>query len=83
MTVTSEHVRELLAAASDAVLVVIAGRAEVISGTDSGDDDHRGALEVISRAELLERTGGDADLDDSRLAAEAAALDTAVTELGG
>lgn len=83
MTVTTEHVRELLAAPADAVLVVIAGRAQVISGADRGSDDYRGALEVISRAELLERTGGEADLDESRLTAEAAALDTAVTELGG
>ena len=83
MTVTSEHVRELLAAGPDAVLVVIGGRAEVIWSPDGGGDDYRGALEVITRAELLERTGGEADLDDSRLAAEAAALDTAVTELGG
>ncbi|WP_111512121.1 hypothetical protein [Mycobacterium kyogaense] len=83
MTVTSEHVHELLAADSDAVLVLIAGRVEVISGADIEGDDYRGALEVISRADLLERTGGEADLDDSELAAQAAALDTAITELGG
>ncbi|MCG7596431.1 hypothetical protein ACXYX3_13895 [Mycobacterium sp. C3-094] len=83
MTVTSEHVRELLAADSDAVLVLIGGHAEVVSGTEVGDDAHRGALEVISRADLLERTGGTTRLDDSELAAQAAALDTAVTELGG
>ena len=43
----------------------------------------RGALEVISRAELLQRTEGATELGDAELSAQAAALDTAVSELGG
>jgi hypothetical protein len=82
MMVTTEHVRELLAADTDATLVVIEGRAQVVSAADLESDAVHGALEVITRRELLDRVG-DGDLDDSAIAAQAAALDTEVSELGG
>ena len=83
MTISTDHVRRLLAADDDALLVLIEGRAEVIPREALDDDAFRGAMEVISRAELLERTGGATDLDEAGMATQAAALDTEVTELGG
>ena len=43
---------------------------------------YRGALQVITRDELLEQAGGE-QLSDRELAEQAAALDMAVSELGG
>ncbi|MEW5809994.1 MAG: hypothetical protein AB1925_11100 [Actinomycetota bacterium] len=83
MTISTDDVRRLLTGDSDALLVLIEGRTEVIPRSALGDDAYRGAMEVISQAELLERTSGTTDLDEAELAAHAAALDTAVTELGG
>lgn len=83
MTISADDLRRLLTADADALLVLIEGRAEVIPREALDDDAFRGALEVISRDALLERTGGATDLDDAGLAAQAAALDTEVTELGG
>ncbi|KMO75342.1 NADH dehydrogenase [Mycolicibacterium chlorophenolicum] len=83
MTISTDDVRRLLTADPDALLVLIEGRAEVITSKALDDDAFRGAMEVISRAALLERTGGATDLADAELSMQAAALDTAVTELGG
>ncbi|BBX70013.1 NADH dehydrogenase [Mycolicibacterium psychrotolerans] len=83
MTISTDDVHRLLTADSDALLVLIEGRAEVIPREALDDDAFRGAMEVISRSTLLERTGGTTDLDEAELSAQAAALDTAVTELGG
>ena len=82
MTISIEDVRRLLGAGEDSLLVLIEGRVDVVSGDQLASDAYRGALEVISRRDLLERTGG-AQLSDAELSAEAAALDTEVTELGG
>ncbi|BBX10747.1 hypothetical protein MAIC_55500 [Mycolicibacterium aichiense] len=80
--ITPDDVRRLLDGDSDAVLVLIEGRTEVV-GPDAVDtDDYRGALQVITRAELVEQAGGE-ELSDRELAEQAAALDTAVSELGG
>ncbi|GAB3220488.1 hypothetical protein [Mycolicibacterium hippocampi] len=81
MTISTDDVRRLLDADDDSVLVLIEGRVEVITGGEIDDEKHRGALEVISRAALLERTGG-TDLSDHELTEQAAALDTEVSELG-
>ncbi len=83
MTISTDDVRRLLQADADASLVMIEGRTEVITRDVLGSDAYRGALEVISRAELLERTGGAAELSDAEVSAQATALDTAVSELGG
>ncbi len=82
MTITSDDVRSLLDADADAVLVLLEGRAQVVAGGDLDDEAHRGALEVISRADLVERTGG-TDLSEHELAEQAGTLDATVTELGG
>ncbi|UXA11023.1 NAD(P)/FAD-dependent oxidoreductase [Mycobacterium sp. SMC-8] len=84
MTISPDDVRRLLDSDDDgATLVLIEGRAEVISGGQKAGDAYRGALEVISRRELLDRTGGASRLTDDQLTAQAASLDTAVNELGG
>ena len=81
MTITNDDVRDLMLAGKDAVLVLIEGRTEII-GREQLDDDRRGALEVISRADLLARTNR-TDMSDEEVADQAAALDAAVSELGG
>ncbi len=75
-------VRRLLDAGDDAVLVVLEGRVMVIEGGHADDDAHRGALRVISRAELVRRAGR-AEVSDAELTQLAAALDAEVSELGG
>jgi NADH:quinone reductase (non-electrogenic) len=82
MTISTEDVRRLLKAEPTAVLVLLEGRTEVISDRERDDDAHRGALEVISRADLIGRTGSE-ELSDHELEEQAAALDAAVSELGG
>ncbi|WP_369802959.1 hypothetical protein [Mycobacterium sp. EPa45] len=80
--ITRDDVRRLLDGDSDAVLVLVEGRIEVIDPAALDTDDYRGALQVITRAELVEQAGGE-DLSDRELVEQAAALDTAITELGG
>ncbi|AKK25503.1 pyridine nucleotide-disulfide oxidoreductase [Mycobacterium sp. EPa45] len=82
MMITRDDVRRLLDGDSDAVLVLVEGRIEVIDPAALDTDDYRGALQVITRAELVEQAGGE-DLSDRELVEQAAALDTAITELGG
>ncbi len=82
MTVESAQVRQLLDADDDAVLVLLEGRTEVLAADELSDDAHRGALRIISRADLLERAGT-ATPSDAELAEIAAALDVETTELGG
>ncbi|WP_193044174.1 hypothetical protein [Mycolicibacterium baixiangningiae] len=82
MTVSADDVRQLLGTDGDAVLVLIEGRAEVVTAGQLGSPQYLGALEIISRDELLKRTGG-TDLGDRELEEQAAALNTAVDELGG
>lgn len=82
MTITSGDVRQLLESDDDAVLVLIEGRAEVVRGNEVDEDAHRGALQVISRADLIERTGS-AELSEHELEEQAGTLDATVSELGG
>jgi hypothetical protein len=81
MTISTDDVRRLLAAeAADAVLVLVEGRTEVIGAGRLASEDYRGALEVISRDELVKRLGDAPSEHD--LAEQAALLDAAVSELG-
>ncbi|MDF2825278.1 MAG: pyridine nucleotide-disulfide oxidoreductase [Mycobacterium sp.] len=82
MTIVSNDVEQLLGAGPDAVMVLIEGRVEVIGRDELDTDEYRGALEVISRHDLLERAGG-TELTDNEMEEQAAALDVAVSELGG
>lgn len=81
MTISSQDLRRLLDGDEGSALVLVEGRVEVITADQKSDDAFRGALEVISRSELLDRIGSRSSED--RLEAQAAALDTAVNELGG
>jgi hypothetical protein len=82
MTISAQDVHSLLTGEPDAVLVVLEGRAAVISAADLHSTQYRGALQVITRDELIARVGG-VELSDRQLTELAADLDTAVSELGG
>jgi hypothetical protein len=82
MTISTDDVRKLRAAEeADAVLVLVEGRTEVIGASQLASEDYRGALEVISREDLVKRLGDAPSEHD--LAEQAALLDSAVNELGG
>ncbi|MGM1057837.1 hypothetical protein [Saccharothrix sp. Mg75] len=83
MTVTATHLRELLASPlPDPTLVLVEGRVEVVQQDDLDTDPLRGALVLVSRTELLGR-GVEDGSSDRELEEQAAAITTAVTELGG
>lgn len=82
MNINADHVRRLLDTDGEATIVLIEGRAEVVTEGELRSDRYQGALEVISRDELIKRTGG-TTLSDRELEEQAAALNTAVDELGG
>ncbi|HKV18199.1 MAG TPA: hypothetical protein VJR50_04140 [Mycobacterium sp.] len=83
MMISADDVRELLQNESpDAVLVVVEGRTAVIPQSDTESPEYRGALQVISRDDLLQRIGAD-DLSDRVISEQAAILDSTVSELGG
>ncbi|WP_102145335.1 hypothetical protein [Mycobacterium hubeiense] len=82
MTISTDDVRRLLQAEErGAVLVLVEGRTEVIAAGRLASEQYRGALEVISRDELVKRVG--ADPSEHELAEQAAILDSAISELGG
>lgn len=82
MTISTDDVRRLLQADDhDAVLVLVEGRTEVIGAAALASEKYRGALEVISREDLLGRVG--ADVSERVLTEQASILDSAVSELGG
>ena len=66
----------------EAVLVLIEGRIEVVSPRQIDSPEYRGALQVISRDDLLQRIGAQ-DLSDRVIEEQAAILETTVAELGG
>lgn len=83
MTIGADDVRQLLASQdADAALVVVEGRAAVVAPADLNSDEYRGALQVATRQELVQRVGH-AELSDRELAEQAEELDTAVRNLGG
>ena len=80
--IARDDVRRLLDGDSDSVLVLIEGRTEVVGPAALDTDDYRGALQVITRAELVDQAGGE-QLSDRELVEQAALLETAISELGG
>ncbi|MBB3748679.1 hypothetical protein FHT44_001140 [Mycolicibacterium sp. BK634] len=80
--ITADNVRQLLDSEIDAVLVLVEGRIHVIDPAALDTDEYRGALQVITREELIEQAGGE-QLSDRELLEQAAALEMAVDELGG
>jgi hypothetical protein len=79
--ITAENVRQLLASETDAVLILFEGRIHVVDPAALDTDEYRGALQVITRDELIEQAGGE-QLSDRELVEQAAVLDMAVAELG-
>jgi hypothetical protein len=83
MTISVDDVKRLLEVSDpDAVLVLIEGRTEVIAQRETDSPEYLGALQVISRDDLIRQVGGD-ELSDHELAEQAARLDATVSELGG
>lgn len=80
-TITSDHLRSLLAAGDGAILGLLEGGVVVIEAESVSDESHRGALEVITRDDLRERLG--ADPGDDELAGQADVLTATVAQLGG
>lgn len=81
--ISADDVRQLLQHKdADAVLVVVEGRAAVIGQSDTDTPQYRGALQVITRDDLLQRIGA-VDLSDRVFEEQAAILDATVAELGG
>ena len=80
--VTADDVRRLLAAGPDAVLILVEGRVDVVAPAELDTDAYRGALQIITRDELVRGTGTE-QLSERELAEQAAELDSAVSELGG
>jgi hypothetical protein len=80
--ITPEHVEALLASDADTpALVVTAGSAAVVPRSALDSDQYRGAMEVISREDLVSRLGTDVP-SRSELEEVSARLDSAVTRLG-
>jgi hypothetical protein len=82
MTISIDDVRRLLQSDEpDSVLVLVEGRTEVIGAGRLASEQYRGALEVVSRDDLVKRLGDAPSEHD--LAEQAALLDSAISELGG
>jgi len=82
MMVRADDVRRLLASPEpNGALVVIKGRVEVATPAELDLPEYRGALQVATRQEMVQRAGGE-ELSDRELAEQAADLDTAVRNLG-
>ena len=82
MTISTDDVRRLLQSDEpDSALVLVEGRTEVIGAGQFASEQYRGALEVISRDDLVKRLGDVPSEQD--VAEQAAVLDTAVSELSG
>jgi delta 1-pyrroline-5-carboxylate dehydrogenase len=82
MTISTDDVRRLLQTdVPDSVLVLLEGRTEVVGASQLASEQYRGALEVVSRDDLVKRLGDAPSEHD--LAEQAALLDTAISELGG
>ena len=80
--ITADNVRQLLDSDTDSVLVLVEGRVSVIDPAALDTDEYRGALQVITRDELIDQSGGE-QLSERELLEQAAALEMAVAELGG
>jgi hypothetical protein len=79
--ISPQDLRRLLEAQQkDAVLVLIEGRIDVIGAGQLASDEYRGALEVVTQEDLVRRLGEAPSEHD--FAEQAAALDTAISELG-
>lgn len=82
MTVGVDDVRRLLACQEpEGALVVLEGRIEVATPAELDLPEYRGALQVATRQQVVQRAGGD-ELSDRQVAEQAEELDAAVRKLG-
>lgn len=79
-TITPDHVRSLLGR-EDGSIVLIEGRVDVVDAEQLDSDALRGAIEIVSRADLGERLGSDPT--DQQVDQQAGALSVAVQQIGG
>ncbi|SDK00921.1 hypothetical protein SAMN04488074_10418 [Lentzea albidocapillata subsp. violacea] len=83
MTISTEDLRRLLDSdLPDATLVLVEGRAEVVTAQDLDTDAFRGALQVMTREDLRARLDGP-DVTEPELKRIAATLGSAVDNIGG
>lgn len=83
MALAADDLRRLIDSdLPDASLVLVEGRLDVVKADDLDLDPYRGALLVVSREELLARSGG-LPVTDARLDQIAATVGSAVDNLGG
>ncbi len=79
--ITADDLRRLLAAEQkNATMVLVEGRIDVIGAGQLASPDYRGALEVVSREDLVKRLGEAPSEHD--VAEQAGVLDAAISELG-
>ncbi|MCF6521952.1 hypothetical protein [Streptomyces sp. JJ36] len=80
--ITREHVRDLLESPeSDATLIVVGGRAEVVSAAELDSDPYRGAVEITSRDDLADELAAGTP-PERELDALASRLDAMAARLG-
>lgn len=79
-TITSDHVRSLLRN-EDGFIALVDGHVDVVVAAQLDSDAFRGAVEVISRDDLVKRLGDDPT--DEQVAQLADALTVAVQQAGG
>jgi hypothetical protein len=79
--ITADDLRRLLAAEqNNATMVLVEGRIDVIGAGQLASPDYRGALEVVSREDLVKRLGEAPS--DHDVAEQAGVLDAAISDLG-
>jgi hypothetical protein len=80
--ITRKHVEALLRSpVPDPMLVVVAGRVMIAAAAELDADPYRGAMEIISREDLVTQLGSDVP-PEHHLDEVAARLDAMVTQLG-
>lgn len=79
--VTADDLQRLLAAEQkNATMVLVEGRIDVIGAGQLASPEYRGAIEVVSREDLVKRLGDAPSEHD--VAEQAGVLDAAISELG-
>ena len=79
--ITADDLRRLLAAEQkNATMVLVEGRIDVIGAGQLAATEYRGALEVVSREDLVKRLGEAPSEHD--VAEQAGVLDAVISELG-
>ncbi|MFD7919942.1 hypothetical protein ACFV3R_12035 [Streptomyces sp. NPDC059740] len=80
--ISEAHAQALLEGRDDAELVVVEGRAHVVSADSLEREPYRGALRIVSRPDLAGPLGDIRSLSADTLAEVAGRLDATATRLG-